>query len=258
MRLPENIVNFSRKNGWFDCFDQFFRTEDGSKLLNFISNLIKSDEKFCPDIPYIFRVFKDMKLEDVKVVILGQDPYHGEDQAIGLAFGVKNNTPRPPSLRNIFKELKLDIGISVRPDNSDLTGWMSQGVLLLNSILTVSYARPGSHANKGWEEFTTHVIQYILNNNKNICICAWGKYAQDKIQHLKIPNNYNYLILKTTHPSPFSAHKGFIGCGHFSQINKFLDNRGCKTIDWGYVSVNGNTKPTLLEYLEKHQERIEA
>lgn len=257
MVMPNNIYNFAKQNGWLECFESFFVSKSGHKLLQFLSELVRNKTVFYPHTAYIFRVFKDINAKDIKVIILGQDPYHGEDQSIGLAFAVKNNTFRPPSLRNIFKELKLDMGIDPHPADNDLTGWTQQGVMLLNSILTVEHAMPGSHKDKGWEEFTSHVVQYILDHNKPVVVCLWGEYAKKRFQNITIPNNINYLVLKSTHPSPFSAHKGFIGCGHFSKINTFLDTQGCDIIDWNNVSITGRKKPDIFEYLESHQQKGE-
>jgi len=166
-------------------------------------------------------------VDDVKVVILGQDPYHGRNQANGLAFSVEKGLQIPPSLRNIYKEIKEDLGMEP-PKHGDLSFLAEQGVLLLNSVLTVNHGDPASHANHGWEEFTDKIIE-ILDHKKHIVFMLWGGYAQKK--GFKIRKE-SHCILNASHPSPLSAHRGFFGCKHFSKANKYLELNGQNPIKW--------------------------
>lgn len=179
----------------------------------------------------IYEALKKTPYENVKVVIVGQDPYHGHGQAHGLSFSVPKGVPLPPSLQNIFKELANDINMPT-PKNGNLTKWAEQGVLLLNATLTVREKSPLSHSNRGWEHFTDVIIEKLLLKNTPIVFLLWGKYAQNKCKtyaHLK-KEFHEFLI--ATHPSPFSAHQGFFGCRHFSKTNAFLIQHGLQPIDW--------------------------
>lgn len=167
-------------------------------------------------------------LDKVRVVILGQDPYHGPGQAHGLCFSVKPGVPPPPSLVNIYKELQSDLGIP-RPSHGFLEHWAQQGVLLLNSVLTVEMAKAASHQKRGWEKFTDAVIRLVNAKPEPVVFLLWGAYAQNKAAFVDGSKN---LILKAAHPSPLSAHNGFLGCRHFSQCNAFLAERGLEPIDW--------------------------
>ncbi|WP_185865907.1 uracil-DNA glycosylase [Blattabacterium cuenoti] len=177
----------------------------------------------------IFSSLKYCHFQELKVVILGQDPYYKENQADGLCFSVPNGIPFPPSLRNIFIEIKSCFDCSF-PSSGSLIHWAKQGVLLLNSILTVRKGYPGSHKNMGWEFFTDQIIKTVSNEKKNIVFLLWGKYAQKKI--FLINSFHNHYILKTSHPSPFSAHLGFLGSKHFLKTNEFLENKGVPPIIW--------------------------
>lgn len=176
----------------------------------------------------IFKALELTPLKDVKVVILGQDPYHGEGQANGLSFSVNKGIKLPPSLRNIYKELEQDLGIPT-PTHGDLTNWSKQGVLLLNSVLTVEKGKPGSHKNMGWQEYTDGIIKQISEEKENIVFILWGKYAESKKE--LIDNNKHKIII-STHPSPFSARKGFFGSKPFSRTNNYLKEHNKKEIDW--------------------------
>lgn len=176
----------------------------------------------------IFNCFDHCPLESVKVVILGQDPYHGPGQAHGLSFSVKPGIPFPPSLLNIMKEIKEDIGTAM-PPNGDLTRWANQGVFLLNATLTVRANQAGSHQNKGWEIFTDEVIQIINSHREHVVFMLWGAYAQKKAELI---DSKKHLILKAPHPSPLSAYRGFFGCRHFSQANTYLRGKGIEPINW--------------------------
>lgn len=181
-----------------------------------------------PPGPLIFNAFNHTAFESVRVVILGQDPYHGSGQAHGLSFSVPDGVPPPPSLQNIFKELERDLGMP-RPSTGNLTAWADRGVLLLNAVLTVEQARPGSHQNKGWEGFTDEVIRRLSTEREGLVFMLWGAYAQAKG---RIIDNRRHCVLRAPHPSPLSAHRGFIGCGHFSAANRYLQGRGQSPIDW--------------------------
>ena len=175
-----------------------------------------------------FRALDLCPLERVRVVILGQDPYHGEGQAHGLCFSVPPHVRPPPSLKNIFKELQSDLGIRPSP-HGFLEHWARQGVLLLNSVLTVEVGRPASHRERGWERFTDAVVQLVNAKPEPVVFMLWGSYAQKKAGFVDASR---HLVLKAPHPSPLSAHGGFFGCRHFSQANAFLEERGLAPIDW--------------------------
>lgn len=180
-----------------------------------------------PEYRDIFNALRYTDYDDVKVVILGQDPYHGEHEAHGLSFSVKEGVPMPPSLRNIFKELKNDIGVD--RTQTDLTDWAKQGVLLLNSIMTVVKDTPLSHKDKGWEIFTDNVIKKLGEREKPIVFILWGNYARSKKDLIK---NKNHLIIENVHPSPLSASRGFFGSKPFSKTNAFLEKNGIPKINW--------------------------
>jgi len=193
--------------------------------------LLSEKQKYpiYPPGPLIFAAFNLTPFDKVRVVIIGQDPYHGMGQAHGLCFSVPPGIRKPPSLINIFKEIESDLGINA-PEHGNLESWARQGVLLLNATLTVRANQAGSHQKKGWENFTDAVIQKISTNNSNIVFLLWGNYAQAK-QSLIDPTRH--YVLKAAHPSPFSAHNGFFGCRHFSQTNEILRQLGQPEINWG-------------------------
>ena len=176
----------------------------------------------------VFAAFGHTPLFNVKVVILGQDPYHGEGQAHGLSFSVPKGMRTPPSLRNIFKEIQRDLNTEA-PRTTDLSGWAQQGVLLLNTVLTVRENEAGSHRSKGWEQFTDAVITVVSEQLNGIIFLLWGNPAQHKESLI---DTQKHVVLKAPHPSPLSAHRGFIGCGHFSRVNELLQELGKSTIDW--------------------------
>lgn len=176
----------------------------------------------------IFNAFDKTPFDKVKVVLLGQDPYHGRGQAMGLSFSVPDGVTRPPSLLNIFKELHDDTGVPI-PKTGNLTKWAQQGVLLLNAALTVRAAEPNSHAKIGWHQFTNTVIQKVSEEKEGVVFLLWGKFAQDKTELI---NTTKHLALKAAHPSPYAAEKGFFGCRHFSKTNDYLIKQGKDPIDW--------------------------
>ena len=177
---------------------------------------------------FIFNAFDKTPIDRVKVVILGQDPYHGPGQAHGLSFSVQNGTPPPPSLVNIYKELYNDIGIKI-PNHGNLTHWAEQGVFLLNASLTVRAGEPMSHSKIGWAEFTDSVIKKISDEREHVVFLLWGKFAQEKKMLI---DESKHLILKAAHPSPLSAYSGFFGCRHFSKTNAYLISNGIDPVDW--------------------------
>lgn len=181
-----------------------------------------------PDMYDLFNALKYVSYEDVKVVILGQDPYHGRGQAHGFSFSVKEDVPIPPSLLNIYKELNNDLGLFI-PDNGDLTKWAKQGVLLLNTVLTVREKSPNSHRGKGWEILTDRIIELLNKRNKPMVFILWGANAKSKE---RLITNKNHLILKSVHPSPLSAYRGFFGSKVFSRTNEFLRANNMDEIDW--------------------------
>ncbi|WP_395679139.1 uracil-DNA glycosylase [Dokdonella sp.] len=197
-------------------------------LAEFLRAEKRAGKVIYPPGPQIFAALDCTPFDAVKVVILGQDPYHGPGQAHGLCFSVRPGVPVPPSLENIFKELQRDLGIA-RPDHGCLLPWARQGVLLLNAVLTVEHGLAGSHAGKGWEGFTDACVDALNRERENLVFLLWGSYAQAKG---KLIDRQRHLVLKAPHPSPLSAHRGFIGCGHFSRANEYLRDRGHGPVDW--------------------------
>ena len=196
-------------------------------LTNFVRRAYQTTQCF-PPAGQIFRAFDLCPFDKVRVVIIGQDPHHDVNQAHGLCFSVQDGVPVPPSLVNIYKELNRDLGKPV-PSSGNLTHWAEQGVLLLNATLTVEAHKAGSHQGKGWEELTDAAIQALNNQRSNIVFMLWGSYAQRKGQYI---DRRKHLVLTAVHPSPLSAYRGFIGCGHFSQANNYLLQHGQAPIAW--------------------------
>ena len=196
-------------------------------LTTFVRHAYRTTQCF-PPAGQIFRAFDLCPFDKVRVVIIGQDPYHDFNQAHGLCFSVQEGVPAPPSLVNIYKEIQRDLGKPI-PTSGNLTHWAEQGVLLLNATLTVEAHRAGSHQGKGWEELTDAAIQALNNQRSNIVFMLWGSYAQRKGQFI---DRDRHLVLTTVHPSPLSAYRGFIGCGHFSQANAYLQQHGQAPINW--------------------------
>ena len=216
------------ESSWQKLLSTEFESDYFSTLRNFLMEE-KKTETVDPPGSLIFNAFDHTPVASVKAVILGQDPYHGPNQAHGLCFSVNDGIIPPPSLKNIFKELKTDIGMN-EPASGNLTKWADQGVLLLNATLTVRAQSAGSHQGKGWEQFTDAAIQKLSNERKNLVFLLWGKFAQNKSSLINTENGH--LILKAPHPSPFSAYTGFLGCKHFSKTNDFLNKKGIPPIDW--------------------------
>ncbi len=205
------------------------------ELKTFLVAEKKSGKRIFPRGAEFFNAFFHTPLPEVKIVILGQDPYHGEGQAHGLCFSVQPGVRTPPSLQNIFKEIQADLGFPI-PNHGHLTVWADQGVLLLNSVLSVQCARAASHQGKGWEHFTDRVVDIVNREREGVVFMLWGSYAQRKGA---IIDPHRHCVLKAPHPSPLSAHRGFFGCGHFSAANNYLESRGTVPIDWRLASIAG-------------------
>ena len=213
---------------WMEQVGREFEKPYMQELREFLKTEKSLGNLVYPPNSDVFTAFNFTDFNQVKVVILGQDPYHGKGQAHGLSFSVPEGIPVPPSLKNIYKELYDDVDILI-PQTGNLIKWAKQGVFMLNSTLTVRAGVPGSHQNKGWELFTDQVISSLSQNRNNLVFMLWGKYAQAKNTLI---NAHNHLILSAAHPSPFSAHTGFYGCKHFSLANEYLENNGKEGIDW--------------------------
>lgn len=212
---------------WSDRLKDEFKKDYFLQLTEFVRSEYQSHVIYPPG-KEIFRAFDSCSFDDVKVVIIGQDPYHGEGQANGLCFSVHDGVKFPPSLINIFKEIQSDLGKPF-PKSGDLVRWSQQGVLLLNATLTVRASTPGSHQNKGWETFTDAVIKRVSDEKEHVVFLLWGAYAQKKGE---VIDRSKHLVLMSAHPSPFSADRGFFGCKHFSKANAYLASHSLKEIDW--------------------------
>ena len=214
-------------NKWDEYLSDEYKQEYFKELLEFVKNEYKT-KTIYPKQNEVFNAFRYTDYDDLKVVILGQDPYHGPNQAEGLSFSVSNEVLKPPSLKNIFKELESDLGIPFPKANS-LKPWAKQGVLLLNAVLTVEEHRPTSHKDKGWEHFTDDVIKIINEKSEPVVFILWGAYARAKKELI---TNKKHLVIESAHPSPFSARNGFFGSKPFSKTNEFLKKNNIKEIDW--------------------------
>ncbi|MCR5272909.1 MAG: uracil-DNA glycosylase [Lachnospiraceae bacterium] len=214
-------------NDWLEVLHEEFSKPYYVDLYKFVKKEYHEHIIYPPS-EDIFNALHFTPLKEVKVVIIGQDPYHNEHQAHGLSFSVLPGEEAPPSLKNIYSELNSELGLYI-PNNGYLKKWADQGVLLLNTVLTVRAHTPQSHKGKGWEYFTDAVIRAVNNEDRPIVFMLWGKDARDKAKML---NNKNHLILEAPHPSPLSAYRGFFGCGHFVKANEFLEANGEKPIDW--------------------------
>ena len=215
---------------WADFLEGEKEESYFKRILKYVNDQRKLGKNIFPSNQNIFNAFKYCKFNKLKIIILGQDPYHNFNQADGLAFSVQSGVKIPPSLINISKEIKMDLNIKFPMVNGNLMHWAKQGILLLNTILTVEMNKPQSHARIGWSEFTNKVIQKISGIKRNLVFMMWGTHAQNKIN--LISKQKNHLVLKSAHPSPFSAHKGFFGCKHFSKANQHLKKNNIEEIDW--------------------------
>jgi uracil-DNA glycosylase len=225
--MPDND-RIKLEPSWKAHVGDYLQRDDMQALSAFLRQRSAAGARIYPPGPRIFGALDATPFDAVKVVILGQDPYHGPGQAHGLCFSVLPGTPVPPSLDNILKELQRDLGVA-RPDHGCLLPWAQQGVLLLNAVLTVEDGRAGAHAGKGWEGFTDHIVEALGRERENLVFLLWGSYAQAKG---KVIDPQRHRVLKAPHPSPLSAHRGFIGCGHFSATNQYLARHGQGPIDW--------------------------
>jgi uracil-DNA glycosylase len=225
-RFPENLPPVWKEKLRSEVAEPYF-----AKLSAFLKSQYEAKKPIFPPRDRVLRALQSVDYPDVRVVLLGQDPYHGAGQAIGLSFAVPNDFfPKPPSLQNIFKEIKTDLGIEIPKDRSDLSGWAKQGVLLLNAVLTVQESMAASHQKKGWEIFTDKVIQHLNDRDRPVVFLLWGNYARQK---KALITNQRHFIVEGPHPSPLSAHRGFFGCRHFSQVNDILVKKvGSQAIDW--------------------------
>ncbi len=213
---------------WKQRVGDYLARPEMRELANFLRAEKAKGKQIFPPGPQIFSALDATPFDAVKVVILGQDPYHGPDQAHGLSFSVPPGVVVPPSLVNIFKEIERDLGLP-RPRSGTLMPWAQQGVLLLNSVLTVEAGQAGSHQGRGWEGFTDHIVATLDREREGLVFMLWGSYAQAKG---KIIDARKHCVLRAPHPSPLSAHRGFIGCGHFSAANRWLVGRRLAPIDW--------------------------
>ena len=200
-----------------------------AELASFVKSEYRSGKKVYPDPKHIFRAFDLCPFSKVKVVILGQDPYHGAGQAVGLSFAVNERTALPPSLQNIFKEVESDLGQPLQNRSGDLSRWAAQGVLLLNATLTVQGGAAGSHQGRGWELFTDAAIKALSEEREHLVFILWGRYAREKGTHI---DRTKHLVIESAHPSPFSASSGFFGSKPFSKANEYLAAHGETPIDW--------------------------
>lgn len=215
-------------SSWLEPLKDEFEQPYMADLKRFLTEQRERGKRIFPKGREWFRALDLTPLDKVRVVILGQDPYHGEGQAHGLCFSVQPGVRSPPSLVNIYKELESDLGIE-RPGHGFLEHWANQGVLLLNSVLTVEMGQAASHRDRGWERFTDRIIREVNAKSEPVVFMLWGSYAQKKAAFV---DTSRHLVLKAAHPSPLSAHSGFFGCRHFSKANAFLESRGTEPIDW--------------------------
>jgi len=223
-------------NDWDSLLGDEFQKNYYQQLRQFLKEEYRT-KTIYPEIDNIFNALKFTSYEKVRVLILGQDPYINPGEAHGLAFSVQPTAKVPPSLQNIFKELESDIGCFI-PDNGHLIHWAQQGVLLLNTILTVEQGRSKSHADIGWEQFTDNIISLINKKDSSVVFMLWGRHAQKKISVINNPYNSNHLILTAAHPSPLAGDR-FLGCKHFSKANEFLCAKGYASIDWQIQNIKG-------------------
>jgi uracil-DNA glycosylase len=230
--VPDKVIDNDRavklNSAWLAHLESEFSQDYMQNLRQFLRNEKSQGKQIFPPGEQIFNALNTTPLGRVKVVILGQDPYHGPGQAHGLCFSVLPGVAVPPSLKNIFKELKADLGVPT-PSHGYLQSWAEQGVLLLNAVLTVEKAMAASHQGKGWEQFTDKVVEVVNQNKEQVVFLLWGSYAQKKGL---IIDRKRHNVLQSTHPSPLSAYRGFLGCQHFSQVNQYLEKTGQKPINW--------------------------
>jgi uracil-DNA glycosylase len=228
---PSESISGGLQGKWAELLADQFELSYMKGLRTFLATEKRQGKTIFPPGKSIFNALNYTDFDDVKVVIIGQDPYHGPNQAHGFCFSVQTGVKTPPSLRNIYKELNQDLGMPL-PGHGTLTSWADQGVLLLNAILTVEAAKAGAHQGKGWESFTDRVIELLNENSRNIVFLLWGSYAQKKGALIDKEKHY---VLEGPHPSPLSAYRGFFGCQHFSKTNQYLSEQGKVEINWASV-----------------------
>jgi uracil-DNA glycosylase len=214
---------------WKKRLENEFEKTYMKELKKFLQSELAAGKRIFPDNKNFFKAMDETPFESVKVVILGQDPYHGEGEAHGLCFSVQKGVALPPSLKNIFKELNSDLGIQI-PRTGNLESWARQGVLLLNSILTVQKDQPASHRDRGWESFTDQIIAQLNSSRSHLVFVLWGSYAQRKGAFI---DRNKHFVISSPHPSPLSAHRGFFGSKPFSKINAYLKQHSIEPVDWG-------------------------
>ena len=230
MKESENYKNIKINLEWAQVLKDYFETNNWKDLSIFIkSEYLDKNKKIFPEAKNVFKAFDLTPFSKVKVIILGQDPYHDDKQANGLCFSVPKGMVLPPSLKNIYKEIEADLNIKKDFADGDLGKWAEQGVFLLNSILTVIAHNPASHRNKGWESFTNEVIKTLSDKRQNLVFMLWGNYAKSK---KSLIDTKRHLVLEAPHPSPFSVYTGFFGCKHFSKCNEYLKKNQIGKIDW--------------------------
>jgi uracil-DNA glycosylase len=224
--MPKGSIQLS--DSWLNVIGDEFDADYMTALKDFLKAEKKAKQTIYPSGSRIFKALNATPFDQVKVVIIGQDPYHGPGQAMGLCFSVPEGVEIPPSLKNIYKEISDDLDCDM-PDHGNLTAWADQGVLLLNAVLTVRAGQAGSHQGMGWEKFTDAVIRALNTGRDHVVFMLWGRYAQEKG---KIIDRDKHLVLTAPHPSPLAAYRGFFGCGHFSAANNYLGDHGRDPIDW--------------------------
>jgi uracil-DNA glycosylase len=228
-----DVSQIKLEPSWIQRLGDEFAQDYMTSLRQFLAAEFAAGKTIYPKGAEFFTALNLTPFEKVKVVIIGQDPYHGPGQAHGLSFSVKPGISAPPSLVNIFKELKNDLGLAP-PSHGYLKSWAEQGVLLLNAVLTVEMNRAASHQGRGWERFTDRIVKELNDKREHLVFMLWGSYAQKKCDFV---DTRKHLVLRAPHPSPLSAHRGFLGCGHFSMANRYLEQHGLATIDWQLPTV---------------------
>ncbi|MBB64376.1 MAG: uracil-DNA glycosylase [Waddliaceae bacterium] len=221
----------TKKTTWRELLAEELKKPYMLELQEFLKGEKAAGVEVFPPEPLIYQALKQTAYDDVKVVIMGQDPYHGKGQAEGLSFSVQKGIKIPPSLQNIYKELQADLGLPI-PNHGHLLKWAQQGVLLLNATLTVRRSQPKSHYGKGWEVFTDRVVEVLASRQKPLVFLLWGASAKEKCSRILNGIKHSHLVLSCPHPSPFSAYNGFFGSRHFSKTNEFLEKQGMAPIDW--------------------------
>lgn len=231
MKHNEIFETLELAPSWYEVLKEEFQKPYFAQLTDFLIKERQGPIAIYPPQDLIFNALLKTPFKNVKVVILGQDPYHGKGEAHGLCFSVPEGVPLPPSLKNIFKELHADIGLAP-PRNGCLLKWAEQGVLLLNTILTVREKEPLSHSKQGWENFTNAILNALLNRSEPVIFVLWGKTAQKKWKDKSLDIHSRHSVLESSHPSPLGAHQGFLGCRHFSRVNQLLIDQGRSPINW--------------------------